>query len=97
MILDALDYGIISSLEFSKYTNLGQNQIPKLEEILFKGQWWLYHLINYSLNILSIFLNISIKNEELFSIREGKIKRLSRIFLRTHRKWIFSIYFSWHK
>ena len=38
LILDALDYGIISSLEFSKYTNLGQNQIPKLQEILFGGQ-----------------------------------------------------------
>lgn len=38
LILDAYDYGIISELEFSKYTNLGQNQIPKLQEILFGGE-----------------------------------------------------------
>ena len=38
LVLDAYDYGIISSLEFSKYTNLGQNQIPKLQDILFGGE-----------------------------------------------------------
>lgn len=38
LILDAYDYGVISALEFSKYTNLGQNQIPKLQEILFGGE-----------------------------------------------------------
>lgn len=35
LVLDAYDYGIISSIEFSKYTNLGQKQIPKLQQILF--------------------------------------------------------------
>ncbi|KZX11333.1 hypothetical protein MBORA_15780 [Methanobrevibacter oralis] len=38
LVLEAYDYGIISSLEFSKYTNLGQKQIPKLQEILFGGE-----------------------------------------------------------
>ena len=38
LVLDAYDYGIISPLEFSKYTNLGQNQIPKLQDILFGGE-----------------------------------------------------------
>lgn len=33
LILEAYDKGIITSLEFSKYSNLGQNQIPKLQEI----------------------------------------------------------------
>lgn len=37
LILEAYDYGIISSLEFSKYTNLGQNQLPKLQKMLFGG------------------------------------------------------------
>lgn len=38
LVLEAYDYGIISSLDFSKYTNLGQKQIPKLQEILFGGE-----------------------------------------------------------
>lgn len=38
LVLDAYDSGIISSLEFSKYTNLGQKQIPKLQDILFGGE-----------------------------------------------------------
>lgn len=37
LVLDAYDSGIISSLEFSKYTNLGQKQIPKLQDILLEG------------------------------------------------------------
>lgn len=38
LILEAYDYGVISPIEFSKYTNLGQKQIPKLQEILFGGE-----------------------------------------------------------
>ena len=38
LVLDAYDYGIISPIEFSKYTNLGQKQIPKLQELLFGGE-----------------------------------------------------------
>lgn len=38
LVLDAYDYGVITALEFSKYTNLGQKQIPKLQEILFDGE-----------------------------------------------------------
>ena len=34
IILEAYDKGIINSLDFSKYTNLGQNQISKLQEKL---------------------------------------------------------------
>lgn len=37
LILLALDSGIINSLDFSKFTNLGQNQIPKLQDKLFGG------------------------------------------------------------
>lgn len=38
LVLDAYDSGVISALEFSKYTNLGQKQIPKLQDILFGGE-----------------------------------------------------------
>lgn len=37
LILDAYDTGIINSLEFSKFTNLGKNQIPKLQEVFYGG------------------------------------------------------------
>lgn len=37
IILDAYDLGIINSLEFSKFTNLGKNQIPKLQEAFYGG------------------------------------------------------------
>ena len=35
LILDAYDLGIINSIEFSKFTNLGKNQIPKLQEAFY--------------------------------------------------------------
>lgn len=38
LILDAYDFGIINSLEFSKFTKLGKNQIPKLQEVFYGGQ-----------------------------------------------------------
>lgn len=38
LILDAYDLGIINSIEFSKFTNLGKNQIPKLQEAFYGGE-----------------------------------------------------------
>ena len=38
LILDAYDLGIINSLEFSKFTELGKNQIPKLQEAFYGGE-----------------------------------------------------------
>lgn len=38
LILDAYDLGIINSLEFSKFTNLGKNQISKLQEAFYGGE-----------------------------------------------------------
>ena len=35
IVLEAYDSGMINSLDFAKFTNLGQNQIPKLQERLF--------------------------------------------------------------
>lgn len=37
LVLDAYDLGIINSIEFSKFTNLGKNQIPKLQEAFYGG------------------------------------------------------------
>ena len=38
LILDAYDLGIINSLEFSKFTELGKNQISKLQEAFYGGE-----------------------------------------------------------
>lgn len=38
VILDAYDVGIINSLEFSKFTDLGKKQIPKLQEAFYGGE-----------------------------------------------------------
>ena len=38
LILDAYDLGIINSIEFSKFTNLGKNQILKLQEAFYGGE-----------------------------------------------------------
>ena len=38
IVLEAYDSGIINSLDFSKFTNIGQKQIPKLQEKLFSKQ-----------------------------------------------------------
>ena len=37
LVLDAYDFGVINSLEFSKFTELGKNQIPKLQEAFYGG------------------------------------------------------------
>ncbi len=38
LVLDAYDFGVINSLEFSKFTELGKNQIPKLQEAFYGGE-----------------------------------------------------------
>lgn len=38
LVLDAYDLGVINSLEFSKFTELGKNQIPKLQEVFYGGE-----------------------------------------------------------
>lgn len=38
VILDAYEVGIINSLEFSKFTDLGKKQIPKLQESFYGGE-----------------------------------------------------------
>ncbi|MBQ2613502.1 MAG: ImmA/IrrE family metallo-endopeptidase [Methanobrevibacter sp.] len=38
LVLDAYDLGVINSLEFSKFTELGKNQIPKLQEAFYGGE-----------------------------------------------------------
>lgn len=35
LILDAYELGVINSLEFSKFTDLGKNQIPKLQKLFY--------------------------------------------------------------
>ena len=37
LVLDAYDFRVINSLEFSKFTELGKNQIPKLQEAFYGG------------------------------------------------------------
>ena len=39
LVLDAYDLGIINSLEFSKFTDLCKNQIPKLQEAFYGGKY----------------------------------------------------------
>ena len=36
--MDAYEVGIINSLEFSKFTDLGKKQIPKLQESFYGGE-----------------------------------------------------------
>ena len=38
LVLDAYDLGVINSLEFSKFTELGKNQISKLQEVFYGGE-----------------------------------------------------------